>query len=202
MLKTCHLENCRRRYRGGHGNPLQYSCLQNPMDWGAWQATVRRVARSWTWLKRLSCSRHRRQTAVCWQINKLIHSIVAFASLHGVNIPAAIFELPVLHPCEAGERCTQLAPLSWCLLVYLYPWETWKEKQMGESWAVRNFNHCIPMLGWKPFNAQEPYTNNCPLPAPIVWPLDMKTWLFGKDPDAGKDWGQEEKGIAEDEIVR
>ena len=28
---------------GGHGNPLQYSCLQNPMDRGAWQATVHRV---------------------------------------------------------------------------------------------------------------------------------------------------------------
>ena len=31
---------------GGHGNPLQYSCLENPMDRGAWQATVHRVADS------------------------------------------------------------------------------------------------------------------------------------------------------------
>ena len=31
---------------GGHGNPLQYSCLENPMDRGAWQATVHRVAMS------------------------------------------------------------------------------------------------------------------------------------------------------------
>ena len=31
---------------GGHGNPLQYSCLENPMDRGAWQATVHRVAKS------------------------------------------------------------------------------------------------------------------------------------------------------------
>ena len=30
--------------------------------------------------------------------------------------------------------------------------------------------------------------------APILWPLDAKNWLFGKDPDAGKDWRQEEKG--------
>ena len=30
--------------------------------------------------------------------------------------------------------------------------------------------------------------------APIPWPPDAKTWLIGKDPDAGKDWGQEEKG--------
>ena len=33
---------------GGHGNPLQYSCLENPIDRGAWQATVYGVAKSWT----------------------------------------------------------------------------------------------------------------------------------------------------------
>ena len=36
---------------GGHGNPLQYSCLENPMDRGAWQATVHRVTKNWTLLK-------------------------------------------------------------------------------------------------------------------------------------------------------
>ena len=39
---------------GGHGNPLQYSCLENLMDRGAWQAIVHRVAQSQTLLKRLS----------------------------------------------------------------------------------------------------------------------------------------------------
>ena len=39
---------------GGLGNPLQYFCLENPMDGGAWWATVHRVARSWTQLKLLS----------------------------------------------------------------------------------------------------------------------------------------------------
>ena len=37
-----------------HGNPLQYSCLENPMDRGACWATVNRVTHSWTRLKRLS----------------------------------------------------------------------------------------------------------------------------------------------------
>ena len=37
-----------------HGNPLQYSCLENPIDRGAWWATVHRVAESWTQLKWLS----------------------------------------------------------------------------------------------------------------------------------------------------
>ena len=35
---------------GGNGNPLQYSCLENPMDRGAWQATVHGIAKSWTQL--------------------------------------------------------------------------------------------------------------------------------------------------------
>ena len=38
--------------------------------------------------------------------------------------------------------------------------------------------------------------------APMFWPPDVKNWLIGKDPVAGKDWGQEEKGVTEDEIVR
>ena len=37
--------------------------------------------------------------------------------------------------------------------------------------------------------------------APILWPPDAKSRLTGKDPDAGKDWGQEEKGVREDEMV-
>ena len=37
--------------------------------------------------------------------------------------------------------------------------------------------------------------------APILWTPDMKNWVTGKDPDAGKDWRQEEKGMTEDEMV-
>ena len=37
--------------------------------------------------------------------------------------------------------------------------------------------------------------------APILWLPDVKSWLIGKDPDAGKDWGQE-KRVAEDEMFR
>ena len=36
---------------------------------------------------------------------------------------------------------------------------------------------------------------------PILFPTDAKSWLIGKDPDAGRDWGQEEKGMTEDEMV-
>ena len=47
-----------RSLGGGNGNPLQHSCLENPMDRGAWRAIVQRVAKSWTRLKRLSTHAH------------------------------------------------------------------------------------------------------------------------------------------------
>ena len=37
--------------------------------------------------------------------------------------------------------------------------------------------------------------------APILWPPDVKNWLIGKDPNAGKDWRWEEKGMIEDDMV-
>ena len=43
-----------RSPKGGHGNPLQYSCLENPAYRGAWWATVHRVVKSWIGLRQLS----------------------------------------------------------------------------------------------------------------------------------------------------
>ena len=43
---------------GSHGNPLQKSCLENPMDKGTWQATVHRVAQSLTQLKQLGTAQY------------------------------------------------------------------------------------------------------------------------------------------------
>ena len=50
----------------------------------------------------------------------------------------------------------------------------------------------------KPVN---PKGNQSYAEAPILWPPEVKSWLIGKDPDDGKDWGQEEKGMTEDEMV-
>ena len=47
-----------RSSRGGHGNPFQYSFLENPMDRGAWGVAVHGVAKSWTQLKWLSMQAH------------------------------------------------------------------------------------------------------------------------------------------------
>ena len=59
----CEFKRCKRRGFDlgsgtspgeGHDNPLQYSCLENPMDRGDWQAMVHRVAKSWAQLKQVS----------------------------------------------------------------------------------------------------------------------------------------------------
>ena len=43
--------------------------------------------------------------------------------------------------------------------------------------------------------------NDVEAETPILWPPDAESWFIWKDPDAGKDWGQEEKGMTEDEMV-
>ena len=56
----------------GMANPLQFSCLETPMDRGSWKATVPRVAKSWTQLKRLSSStisKVRQEPMFCPQMN-------------------------------------------------------------------------------------------------------------------------------------
>ena len=67
----CLIPGSRRPPGGEHGNTFQYSCLENPMDRGAWWSTVCRVAKSWTWLKQLNTQAHRTNhskwlISLCW----------------------------------------------------------------------------------------------------------------------------------------
>ena len=68
------IHGSRRSPGEGHGNPFQYSCLENPMDRGAWRATVHWVARSRTWLKRLCTHTLTRK----WQATQRIELIFDF----------------------------------------------------------------------------------------------------------------------------
>ena len=56
-----------RSLGGGHGNPLQYSRLENPKDRGAWRATVHKVAKSQTRLKRLSTHASNNKLAIVFR---------------------------------------------------------------------------------------------------------------------------------------
>ena len=72
-----------RSHGEGNGNPLQYSCLENPVDRGAWWATVHRVTKSQTWLKRLSTHAHFNRKAINdWIINLIICLLSVPNSLH------------------------------------------------------------------------------------------------------------------------
>ena len=64
---------------GGNGNPLQYSCLENPLDWGAWWATVHGVAKSRTRLKRLSTDTDRCRH---FTYNFIFHQIMSTSHFH------------------------------------------------------------------------------------------------------------------------
>ena len=75
---------------GGHGSPLQYSCLENPMDRGAWQATVPRVKKSQTQLKQLSMHT---QSYTLW--GKRTHFY--FCSFYRVTFYYRVFQI-----CKSG----------------------------------------------------------------------------------------------------
>ena len=62
-----------RSPEGGHDNPLQYSCVENCVDRGAWQAMVHRVAKSWAWLKWLSTHSKQNIGKLCSYENSAIH---------------------------------------------------------------------------------------------------------------------------------
>ena len=86
-----------------------------------------------------------------------------------------------------------------------------------ESWALKNLCFWIVVLEKTPENPLDckikpvnPKGNqswifigrtDAEAEAPILWPPDAQNWLIGKDPDAGKDWRQEEKGTTEDEMI-
>ena len=67
---------------------------------------------------------------------------------------------------------------------------------LRNPWTARRSNQSILKEPWVVMGR-----TNAEVEVPILWPLDVKNWLIGKDPDAGKDWKQEEKGMTEDEMV-
>ena len=64
-------------------------------------------------------------------------------------------------------------------------------------------NHCVGEDSWESLGLQGDPTGRTDAEAetPILWPPDVKNWLIWKDPDTGKDWNWEVKGVTEDEMV-
>ena len=101
----------------------------------------------------------------------------------------------------------------WFFLVVMYGCESWTIKK-AECWKIDAFELWCWIktlespLDYKiqPVNPKENqfwiFIGRADAEALILWPLNAKSWLTGKDPNADKDWRQKEKGAAEDEMVR
>ena len=98
--------------------------------------------------------------------------------------------------------------------VVMYGCESWTVKK-AECWRTDAFElwcwrRLLRVLDYKEIQPIHPKGNQSWIfigstdaegKTPILWPPDSKSWLIGKDPDAGKDWGWEYKGMTEDEMV-
>ena len=136
-----------------------YSCLENPLDRGAWQATVYWVAKSQTQLK--------------WQ-HKCTHG---FSSNH-------------VRMWEMDHK--GWGPKNRCFLIVVL------EKTLKSPLASKEIKPDNP-------KGNQPWISigrtDAEAEAPVLWPPDAKSWLIGKDPDAGKDWKQKEKRVSADEML-
>ena len=89
--------------------------------------------------------------------------------------------------------------------VVMYGWEL----DDKESWVPKNWCFWTVVLKTlESLGRQEIHqsilfigTTDAETETPILWPPDEKSWLIWKDPDAGKDWGQEGKGMTQDEMI-
>ena len=112
-----------------------------------------------------------------------------------VHLVKAMIFLVVMYGCESWtikkvERCRIDVFELWCWRRLLRV--PWTAKRPHQSDQIRTKgNRSWIFIGRTDAEAE----------APILWPPDAKNWLIGKDPDAGRDWGQEEKGTTEDEMV-
>ena len=83
------------------------------------------------------------------------------------------------------------APKNWCF------WTAVLEKTLESPLDCKEIQavHSEGEQPWLFFGR-----NDAKAETPVLWPCHVKSWLFGKDSDAGRDWGQEEKGMTEDEM--
>ena len=98
--------------------------------------------------------------------------------------------------------------------VVMYRCESWtvkKAERWGidtfELWCWRRLKSPLDCKEIQPVHAKGDQScvfigrTDAKAETPILWPPHEKNWLIGKDPDAGRDWGQEEKGMTEDEMA-
>ena len=119
---------------GGHSNSLQYSCLENPMDRGAWKATVHRVAKSWTRLNQLNMH------ACCsgWVLHHLGCALELLVNIYKIKVPGFPFR-----KFWSSKTGVEPSPLCFCEMVTVMCGNG--SCRMGESCAaLPRGPHCGP----------------------------------------------------------
>ena len=151
---------------GGHGNSLQYSCLENPHGQRSWVG--------------YSPWGHKESDMTEW----LSTRVRAYTHTHTFS-------------CSHVQRWEFNHKEGWEL-------KNWFFQTVVLEKTVENLLDCKDEI--KPVHPKgnQPwiFIGRTDAEAPILWSSDVRSWLTGKDLDAGKDWRQEEKGMTEDEVVR
>ena len=142
----------------------------------------------------------------------------ASASVLPMNIQDWFSDKPREHIKNHSHHCVDTGPYSQTYSFSSSHIQMW-ELGPKEGWAPKNWCFQTVVLEKtleslldsdeiKPVNPKGNQSwifigrTNADAEAPILWPLDLKSQIIGKDPDATKDWGQEEKGVTEDGMVR
>ena len=167
---------------GGHGNPLQCSCLENPLDMepGRLQSIgSQRVRHDWN---SLACTHMTNPESILKS-----RDITLWTKIHIVK--AMVF-LVVTYGCESWT--IKKAERRWIDTFELWCWR--RRKSPLDCKEIQPV-HPKGNQSWI-------FTGRTDVEAetPKLWPPDVKNWLFWEDPDAGKDWRQEEKETTQDEL--
>ena len=124
------------------------------------------------------------------------------------NLDSILKSRVVILPTKVSSVKAMLFP------VVMYGCESWTIHK--EGWALKNWCFRTVVLNKtlespldfeiksvSPSKGKQPliFIGRTDAEAPILWPPDVKSWLIGKNPDAGKDWRQEEKRATEDEVT-
>ena len=106
-----------------------------------------------------------------------------------VHLVKAIVFPVAMYGCELDCK-ESWAPKIWCF------WTVVFGRLLRVPWTAKRSNQSI----LKEISPDFIERSDAEAEAPILWPPDTKNWLTGKDPDARKDWRQEEKGMTEDKM--
>ena len=150
-----------------------------------------------------------------WGASKLLQMVTAAMKLRylllGTKAMTNLDSLLKRRDITLPTKVQLLKPMVFPVVMYRS-----QELDYKESWALKNWCFWTVMLektlksplDCKEIQSVHPKGNQfwifierTDAKAPILWPPDVKNWLLGKDPDAGKDWRREEKGTTQDEMA-